>query len=333
MSDFFCIAIMRFRLIKSCSIIRSSLESFPRVSLPWAACWCVLGAVLVTMTIAHLKGRAELEAFHNAIVISDNASRVSVTRLQAMALSVSQTTGTQGQAARVLVEMIGQPCIATENFEQLAATIIAMHTRSGVSVTEILGWFSELGKSPVQASIKFNERYDYLSTAVYAQITELEAQGHFNEAADLAQKVFSHAIDERTARLTASLGSVERGWDSVRKMVAVAWDAMLDLGRQKTPVEDLQAIEKELQRLTGAPFEGADGVLKIRFSSQYHRQNANREWERKAISPADSQRIIELQRQRDIVNDGLLWQELAAQSAIERSIAAQQGKLRCDMLN
>jgi hypothetical protein len=52
----------------------------------------------------------------------------------------------------------------------------------------------------------------------------------------------------RSKELESSLGSIETAWRKVTGVAKAAWDAMLDIGRQKTPENELAQIERALEK-------------------------------------------------------------------------------------
>ena len=57
----------------------------------------------------------------------------------------------------------------------------------GAAVADTVKEFDALGKSPVEAVLKLNEQYHFLTGAIYEQIKAQSDEGKASEAAALAQ--------------------------------------------------------------------------------------------------------------------------------------------------
>lgn len=116
----------------------------------------------VAVAVAYNQGSKEADAYAASIALTGNAAGTTTSELQRMAASISGVIGTQGQAADVLARLVGTGKVASGSLQEFAATAIAMERSVGVSVEETVKQFAELGASPVEASRKLNERYNYL---------------------------------------------------------------------------------------------------------------------------------------------------------------------------
>jgi phage-related minor tail protein len=225
-----------------------------------------VGAAAVgALTYAWYKGRQEQEAYASAIIMTGNAAGTSVGRLQQLAQGIDQSFGiTQGAAAEALTQLVATGRVGETSLGQVAAAAIAMEQATGQAVADTVKQFAELGKSPVDASIKLNEQYHYLTAAVFAQVKALEDQGRTEEAAKVAQEAFAAAVQQRAEKIKANLGSLERGWNAVTGAAKEAWDAMLAVGRDD-PAKELKGLKDRLSFLDssnagkGSMVRGEDG--------------------------------------------------------------------------
>lgn len=221
----------------------------------------LVAAGAMAVGLAYYQGSKEGDGFNRAIVMSGNVAGVTSGQLRAMARGVSGLVGTQGEAAAGLAQMAATGEVAGRNLEAFTATAVRMERVLGQEVAKTVEQFEALGDKPVQASLKLNDQYRYLTAAVFEQIQALESRGRTEEAAEVAQKAFAAAMDERTKRLEGSLGAIERAWNAIKGAAKGAWDSMLNVGRQETPQSQLEAAQKELQsRLERGPLNDTAGV-------------------------------------------------------------------------
>lgn len=196
---------------------------------------------------AYYQGSKEVDGYRQAVVMTGNAAGTSVNQLTDMARAMSAISGTQGAAAESLTALAGTGAIASENLQQFAAVAIDLERRVGQPIKTTAQHLQELAKAPLQASLKLNEQYHYLTEAVYRQIKALQDQGEQEEAASLAQRTYAGAMAERTAELRSNLGTLERTWEGLGNTARRAWDAMLNIGRAAT-LSDVRAKIDETNR-------------------------------------------------------------------------------------
>lgn len=203
---------------------------------------------------AFLQGQKESQEYQRVLLETGNAAGTTSTRLAASAANVAKSFNvTQGAAAGALAALAGTNSVATESFEKFSGLAVKMNEITGRAVGDTIKTLDELGKSPVEASIKYNEATHHLTASVYEQIKALSEQGKTAEAGALAQKAYFDAMNDRLPALEANLGLLERGWNKLAKGAKGAWDAMLNIGRPTDPVvgasNALTAAEAELARL------------------------------------------------------------------------------------
>ena len=210
------------------------------------------------------KGSQETIEFNKSLILTGGFAGKTAEQLSSMAAHISQSIGTQGQAAEVLNKLAGTGKIAGDQIESIGKTAISMNKATGAAVDDTIKMYVALGEEPTKASAKLNEQYHYLTDSVYEQIRALEEQGRKDEAAALAQKALSDAQQARANDVLRSLGFMERGWNSLAGAAKGAWDNMLGLGRPDTLTEvkaKIAAAKAELEGMgtATAGFESSGG--------------------------------------------------------------------------
>lgn len=208
----------------------------------------VVAAAAAVLAVAYKQGSAESDRYRNALILTGNAAGASVGALQSMAASVSSISGsTKGAASEALIEFAKNADVATGKFVRFSALAVDANKLTGASITDTVKAFSSLGDKPLEASTKLNETTRFLTLAVYDQIKALEEQGKTSEAASVAQNAYADVLDRRLKEIKSNMGIVESAWEGVKGAAKGAWDAMLDVGRQTTPEEQLDKINKRLR--------------------------------------------------------------------------------------
>ena len=198
---------------------------------------------------AYYQGSAEADRYRESIVMSGNAAGVTVGQLTSMAQAISQNTGTQNAASRVLAEMARAGQVGADDLQHFTEVAMGLEKYAGQSIQTTVQHLTELGKAPVQASIKLNEQYNYLTPAVYRQIEALERQGRTEEAAAAAQQAYVQAFERRKNELASNLGYLERMWYGLGSAAKWTWDQILNIGRPTTDEQSLATLKQNLANL------------------------------------------------------------------------------------
>jgi hypothetical protein len=207
----------------------------------------LLAAGVGVVALAYYQGSKEADAYTRAIVMNGNAAGVSKGQLADMAREIGKGDSTQGDAAAALAALAGTGKVAVANMRAFALTAVNAEKSIGTAVSDTVKDFDELGKSPLQVTLRLNEKYNYLTAAVYEQIRALEKRGDVDAAGEVAQKAYSSAMDSRAAALKANLGSLESAWEWVGLKAKKAWDWMLNIGREDTLTQKIEDIKGKIK--------------------------------------------------------------------------------------
>ena len=206
--------------------------------------YTVAAAAAVGLALAYKAGAGEAQAYQSTLILSGQAAGVTASQLSTMAAAVrSIGAGSQGRAAEVLNQLAGLGGVGVANLERFTAAALRLESVGGPAAEETAKAFAALAKDPLAAALKLNEGTNFLTRSVYEQIKALEDQGHHTEAARLAQESYADAVERRTPDLLKNLGSIERGWLSIKKAGKEALDSILDIGRDGGTVGALREAE------------------------------------------------------------------------------------------
>lgn len=218
--------------------------------------YTVAAATVAALAVAYNQGSKEADAYNRSLIMSGNIAGTSAAQLADMAQEIGRSVGTQADAAQALAALTGTGQVGAENLKQFGRVAVSVQRNIGRSVEDTVKDFAELGKSPVDASLKLNEAYHYLTASTYAQIKALEDQGKSDEAAEMAQKAYANAFAERASKMQDNLGLIERSWRSAKDTAIKAWDEFLGVGRKKTPQQRLAEVNAALADADKAPAFG-----------------------------------------------------------------------------
>jgi hypothetical protein len=222
--------------------------------------YTVAAAAAVALGLAYQQGREEADAYRKAIVLTGNAAGVTTSQLADMAKQAAKSSGTVGQNAAVIAQLVSTGRVAADQLQRFSAGAIQSQKLLGISVEDTVKAYAELGKDPLQATVKLDEQYRYLTLTTYQQIKALTEQGRATEAAKTAQNAYAEAQDANNKKISQSLGYLEKTWNAVSLGAKKAWDAMLDVGREDTIDEKIKAAEQALKKAQLARFAYTGGT-------------------------------------------------------------------------
>ena len=209
----------------------------------------VAAAAAAGLGYAFFKGSQEASEYGKALILSGNAAGVTSSQMQGYAQAISKVSGTQGAAAEAITAFAAAGQVGGDNLKTFSQAALQFAKATGQALPDVVKQFTELGNSPVAASLKLNESMNYLTESTYKQIKSLEDQGKATEAAELAQKTFSDAIASRAGQIVRNVGTIEAAWNGVKSAITKTADAALNIGRAATPKDRLDSINARISVL------------------------------------------------------------------------------------
>ncbi|WP_114774153.1 phage tail tape measure protein [Vibrio cholerae] len=265
------------------------------------------------LTLAYYQGSEEADRYRDAIILTGNASGVTADKLADMAKRLDDISGTQRNAAKAIAEIASTGKIAADEIGMVAQAAVMMESATGKAVSETVAEFVKLAEEPSKAIAELNKNQNFLTQAVYEQITALEKQGRTQEAARLAMETYSKELVERSSDVKKGLGTIERAWDGIKKVSSEAWDAMLNVGRRETDYDALAEINEQIEdaqrRLNNARSMLNSGIA----STGYGTGKVDYSEQEKAAKKA----LESLTKDRDLLYDKIKTQEEEAKKKAE----------------
>lgn len=209
-------------------------------------------AAVGALAYGFVKGREEADNFNKSLILTGNYAGTTSTALGSMAKQVGDTVGTTGAAAQVLAQLAGSGKIVSSSFEHIAVAALSFEKATGKAASETISEFVKLADDPVKAVVALNDKYNFLTAAVYTQIRALQEQGDTLGAQQLAESSYADALIQRAETITSNLGTVESAWNAVKGAAKGAWDAVLDIGREDTFDQKFEKLADRLNTLRNA---------------------------------------------------------------------------------
>lgn len=207
-----------------------------------------VAAGAAALAVAYQQGAEEGRRFTAAITLTGNAAGVTESQLAAMAKRISDIQGTTGNAAAALTKLVETGKIAGDSIEGLGRAAVLTEAATGRSVDEMVKDYERIADAPAEALTKLNERYHFLTLAVYERVKSLQEEGRQQDAARLALTTYAQAMEERSNQVVKNAGYMERAWNAVKGAAKGAWDAIADVGRPDAAQDVLNGLEREARQ-------------------------------------------------------------------------------------
>lgn len=209
----------------------------------------VSAAALAALAVAAYSGSQELTAFNRAIILSNNAAGVSTSQFSNYRDILDSTVTTAGKAAEALTLIAAGGRVLSDQFVAVAESAILFEKATGQAISETIADFTALGKDPVDAAIRLDEKYKFLTASVLAQAAALERVGNDSDAAALLQEKLSEATTAAATKVIEQAGYMEAAWNGVKGAITGTWDALKQIGRESTANDELKALQGQLEAL------------------------------------------------------------------------------------
>lgn len=221
-------------------------------------------AALGALAVGFVVGSREASAYNKALITTGNIAGVTADSLAESAKAISDMGGTQGAAAKALVEVASVGRFTATQIDSIAEAALRMNSVTGKAVSDTVGEFEALAKEPSKAILDLNSKYHFLTSSVFEQIQALENQGRTQDAATLAIETYSNTLQSRTTDIKENLGIIETGWKAISGAAKLAIDAIASVGRENTFAQQLADAEEAVRVAEGArnaTYRGRQGLI------------------------------------------------------------------------
>jgi lambda family phage tail tape measure protein len=215
----------------------------------------VASAAVAALGVAYYQGGKEQDEFSKAIILTGNYAGTSSGKLADMAKQIAASGGTVGAAADALAQIAASGEIAGGSFKVVAEAAVAMQKATGQSVSQTIADFKKISDDPVRAAEQLNDKYHFLTQAVYDQAKALVEQGNKQDAVRLITEKYGETVIERSKQIKSELGTLPTIFSEVGKAANLMWDSVMGIGRDKTESEMIDRLKLRIQSMENIPVQ------------------------------------------------------------------------------
>ncbi|MGC1547223.1 MAG: phage tail length tape measure family protein [Rhodanobacter sp.] len=194
----------------------------------------MIGAVVASVGVLAVgveKGATQINSFNKALVTSGTYAGVTASQLDAMATRIGASSGRYASAARAMEQIAASGKIAGDALQDAGQAALNMSLLTGQSIDECVRKIEALADDPVKAVSELNQQFHFLTASTYDQITALAEHNQTLAAAELAQRAFAEASQDRLDELQKRLGWFDKFADKWSRGVNNMWGAIKSVGK------------------------------------------------------------------------------------------------------
>jgi phage-related minor tail protein len=222
-------------------------------------------AALIGMGVATYQGYQQVRQFDGALISSGNTAGATAGQLAQVRNAVGGVSGEYGNAQSAVAALAGSGKIAVDTLQSAATAAVNLSELTGRSIEETTDQIIRLAKSPTAGLLELNDNYNFLTAAVYENVSSLERQGNTQEAVKVITEELARVTAARVEEMREKAGTLERSWRLVGDAIGQAWQRLKDFGREDNAYklaqvsDDLARIGEEYKQLGG--LDSLDKVL------------------------------------------------------------------------
>ncbi len=224
-------------------------NSFNMGSLVRGGIWGGITAGLTGVAKLAYDAEREFSQFNKQLILTGNYANKSASQLNEMARTLAGGGITRGEMASSISSVVGTGIFSNNEISRVSKAAAQMNYITGQAIDTTIDQFKRLQDEPLQMSLELEKANHHLTASQLEQIRTLELQGNKTEAAKLAIDAYAQSINDGANDISDSLGFLESAWINIQREAKKAWDAMLDIGRDKGVTEKLTTYKEQLYQL------------------------------------------------------------------------------------
>lgn len=179
-----------------------------------------------------VEGEERAGRFESALMSTGYAAGMTADQLSETSDRIAILTGDAKGADEVMLKLAGSGRLSGQALVDAGTAAANIMRLTGESAEEAARQVEALGGDPVEAAVRLNEKFHFLTVELYHQIVALQEAGRAYEATELAAKSMAENTTDRVEKMREKMGYFELMFEHM-KLGAVELDK--DLRRTLDP--------------------------------------------------------------------------------------------------
>ena len=253
----------------------------------------VLGAAMI-------EGERQADALDRAILSTNDSMGITQGRFESMASAIAGGDITIGAARSALLTLAQSGRFTGSTLQEAATAAVDFADLTDSSMKQAASAVEQLAQRPLEAIVKLNDQYHFLTAAEYQQIAALSQAGNASAAAKTAIDAFGTAMHARAEQSMRDEGYIVRAFENIKDAAVYTWSALESVGSPETYTQKLADLKAKLAEVQG----GGNFTSAAGYSAQSAAQAAQIEGQIRALQLAHQRNVAaaEEKAEQDQIN-------------------------------
>jgi phage-related minor tail protein len=213
---------------------------------PFTVGMTAVAASVAGLAYSFINADKESAAFRDNMILTGQYAGVTESQVSAL----SQKLGTDlnvgySKANDVILALVSSGKFTSAVIDDMSKVILQFSKLSGVDAKEAAQKLMSAFDGTASSVRSLNSQYNFLTLEQYKQIVAYEKAGKAQEAIKLGVKAFGDSIDGQVR----NLGTLEKAWKAVGKVITYVKDAILSIGRNSDQ-DKLIKLARDIERIS-----------------------------------------------------------------------------------
>lgn len=243
------------RMAGSATILTQRLGLLEAIMSPVGLAIIAATGAVVGLAYAMEQGEKEISQFNNAITATGGYAGLTGSQFEDMAKQIADATGaTIGSTKAGLQQVVASGKLTGDAIGYAVDAAQRYSQLTGENVTKILADYENMKGGVVAWAVKHQDVYHDLTVDQMTHIQNLEKEGRNSEAVALAMKDIDDAVKQRAL---PAYGLLQNALHATEGFASRMWDALLGIGRPKTPEQQIQDTANQISALQNQPLSAS----------------------------------------------------------------------------
>ncbi len=184
---------------------------------------------------------------NDAILATGDAAGVTVGQVESMASALTGGANTTRQATEALTALIQSGRITSSTLQEAAGAVVNLANMTGESIPQAAKQIESLAQNPLQAVVKLNDQYHFLTVSQFRQIEAFAQAGEAAKAYGVALGALSAAENHAAQQSQQDLNYFGRSVQALLNEPSMLWSSIESLGQKSSKADQLASVRGYLE--------------------------------------------------------------------------------------
>lgn len=247
------IASGRFRRLGGSSVVLANrMGLLSKVFTPLGLTISGAAVAVGVLGAAMIEGERQADALDRAILSTNDSMGITQGRFESMASAIAGGDITIGAARSALLTLAQSGRFTGDTLQEAATAAVDFADITDQSMKQAASDVERLAQRPLEAIVRLNNQYHFLTASEYQQISALQQEGDATGAAKAAVDAFGSAMHARAEQSMRDEGSIVRAWEEVKGAIDSAASRLEEIGKPLHVTDRIRKIREEIAMIHGA---------------------------------------------------------------------------------